>query len=157
MTFKEEKEFVKEKARALKIELPERWYLPKGNTCLVARLPPKNRTDGGLWLAGNDEEIPNYGVLIGAGLKAREDMADALIEIGDVVKFGKFDGDVEEFEREKMKQGRYILQIKIEGINGSIEADKRAEDCTIEFQDTADGGRQMFYVPVNDIKRKVTK
>lgn len=157
MTFKEEKEFIKEKARKHGIELAASWYLPMGKNCLVARLPPKNRTEGGLWLAGSDEEIPNYGILIAAGLEARAVFADALIEVGDVVRIGRFEGSEEEFDREKTKKGRYILQVLAEGIKGSIEADKRAEECTIEFQDTADGGRAMFYVPVNDIKRKAKK
>lgn len=153
MTFKEEKEFVKEKARKSGIELPDRWYLPKGNVCLVARLPPKNRTEGGLWLAGAEEEIPNYGILIGAGLKARDSLVDALVEIGDVVKIGRFDGDAEEFQREREKQGRYILQITVEGIKGSIEADKRAEDYDIKLVETTDGA-QHVYEPRVTTKRK---
>jgi co-chaperonin GroES (HSP10) len=140
MTYLEEKAFVKEKAKKLGIDLPDRWYLPMGKNCLVARLPPKNRTEGGLWLADTDTESSLYGILIAAGLAARDIMYGALIAIGDVVKFGKFEGAEEEFERERLKQGKYILQVKIEGINGSVEADKRAEeDYDIEIVDTDDG------------------
>ncbi len=139
MTYIEEKEFVKEKAKKLGIELPDRWYLPMGKNCLVARLPPKNRTEGGLWLADTDTELPLYGILIAAGLKARDIMAEALIEVGDVVKFVKYDGAEEEFERERLKQGKYILQLKIEGINGSVEADRRAEECDLIVEETPDG------------------
>lgn len=144
MTYIEEKEFVKEKAKALKIDIPDRWYLPAGKVCLVARLPPKNRTEGGLWLADTDTEPPLYGLLIGAGLKARDIMKESLIEIGDVVKFVKYDGAEEEFEREKQKQGRYILQLKIEGINGSVEADRRAEECDLVCQETDDGPLHLW-------------
>lgn len=147
MTFAEEKAFVKQKARELGIELPNRWYLPMGKNCLVARLPPKNRTEGGLWLAGTDEEIPNYGILIAAGLGARDYMKWALVEIGDVVKFGRFEGSEEEFEREKLKAGKYILQVKVEGINGSVEADRRVEDYELAWDDEAE---EHFY-------KKVTK
>jgi co-chaperonin GroES (HSP10) len=156
MTFKEEKEFVREKALELGIELPARWYLPMGKTCLVARLPPKNRTEGGLWIADTDAELPLYGILIAAGLKAREMMADALIEIGDVVKFGKFEGAEEEFDREKLKQGRYILQVKIEGINGSVEADQRAEGHDLKYVETPDGDEQLMWVLREKIERKAS-
>lgn len=147
MTYLEEKAFVKEKAKKAGIELPDRWYLPMGKNCLVARLPPKNRTEGGLWLADTDTEAPLYGILIAAGLAARDIMKDALIEIGDVVKFGKFEGAEEEFERERLKQGKYILQVKIEGINGSVEADRRADLCDLVYDEDDSGNGQHFWRP----------
>lgn len=139
MTYLEEKAFVREKCAALKIDLPSGWYLPMGKNVLVARLPTKNRTEGGLWLADTDTELPLFGVLVSAGLAARDLMADALIEIGDVVKFGKFEGAEDEFDREAKKAGRYLLQMKMDAVSGSIEADKRAEECDIEICQTPDG------------------
>ena len=154
MTFIEEKEFVKEKAKKAGIELPDRWYLPMGKNCLIARLPPKNRTEGGLWLADTDTEAPLYGILIAAGLAARDIMKEALIEVGDVVKFGKFEGAEEEFERERLKQGKYILQVKIEGINGSVEADRRAEEHDLVVEETPDGPLHIWVPQKKTTKRK---
>ena len=154
MTYLEEKAFVKEKAKKAGINLPDRWYLPLGKLCLIARLPTRNRTEGGLWLADTDTEPPLYGILIAAGLGARDIMKEALIEVGDVVKFGKFEGAEEEFKRESAKQGQYLLQVKIEGINGSIEADRRAEECDLIVEETPDGPLHTWVPQKKTTKRK---
>lgn len=154
MTYVEEKAFIKEKAKKLGIDLPDRWYLPMGKVCLVARLPARNRTEGGLWLADTDTEPPLYGLLIAAGLKARDILKEALIEIGDVVKFVKYDGSEEEFAREERGKGQYILQLKIEGINGSVEADRRAEECDLTVEETPDGPLHTWVPQKKNTKRK---
>lgn len=117
-------------------DIPDVPYLPMGKAVLVFRMPSEEKTAGGLIIPEEHQGPKPYGILVAAGLAAREVLRDALIEIGDVVHFGRFEGWEQEFKREQSKNGRYLLSMKIEGILGSVEALKRlSEHDIVEDED----------------------
>lgn len=119
-------------------DIPNAPYLPMGKTCLVFRMPAEEKTAGGLYIPEEHAGPKSYGVLVAAGLQAREILRDALIEIGDVVHFGRFEGQESEFKREAAASGRYLLQLKVEGILGSVDALDRIKEYEIEENDEGD-------------------
>jgi co-chaperonin GroES (HSP10) len=112
-------------------DIPEAPYLPMGKVVLVFRMPVEEKTAGGLFVPATNAEPKQYGVLVAAGLQAREIMRDALIEIGDVVWFGRFEGQEKEISREIAEKGRYLLQMKVEGVLGSVDALKRVDSYDV--------------------------
>ena len=100
-------------------------YLPSGEVVIVYRLPSEEMTPGGLYTPDEYQTPVSKGILVAAGLKARDIMADALIEMGDIVYFARFAGDEREFKREAWvdrwqpelpprcaKCGEYVLEMK---------------------------------------------
>lgn len=113
-------------------DIPPVPYLPMGEVVLVFRMPSEEKTAGGLYIPEENQGPKPYGILVAAGLAARDVLADALIEIGDVVHFGRFEGDEKEFKREEAKKGKYLLQLKARGLLGSVDALDRLKDYRIE-------------------------
>ena len=108
-------------------DIPELPYLPCGKVVLVFRLPNETRTSGGLFLAETAQEPKTMGVLVGAGLEAMDILKDHLIEIGDIVWFGKFEGWEHEVKRDAENKGKQINQFKVDGILGSVDAIERVQ------------------------------
>lgn len=129
-------------------DMPSVPYLPVGKTVLVYRLPPEEMSAGGIILTEEHRGPKECGVLVAAGLQARDVMREHLIELGDVVQFGRFEGREAEFEREKQQKGKYLLQMKIEGVLGSYDALERVENYDIKLADTDDGPQHVY------VKRK---
>jgi co-chaperonin GroES (HSP10) len=137
--------------RRKQYDIPELPYLPVGKVILVYRLPSEEVTKSGLvipqvWtekgedgttMSGQKSPDPK-GVLVGAGLQALDVMRDHLISIGDIVYFGRFEGWEMEFKREQMKAGKYLIQMKIEGILGSVDAMERRKQFDVEYVETED-------------------
>src|SRR5262245_1091543 len=97
-------------------KVPEQPYAPLGKCVLVFRLPSELQSKGGIYIATEASAAPrSCGVLVAAGLAARDVLADNLIEIGDTVYFGRFEGWEQEFAREKEGKGEYLLQMKVDG------------------------------------------
>jgi chaperonin GroES len=105
--------------------IPETPYLPMGKNVLVFRMPSETRTAGGLWVAESAQEPKPMGVLVAAGLGALDVMADHLVELGDVVWFGRFAGWEKEIQRDPEGKGKQILQMKVEDVLGSVDALER--------------------------------
>jgi chaperonin GroES len=115
--------------------IPRRPYLPKGKVVLVYRLPAEERTAGGLVIPAQAEEAKSMGILVAAGLAARDEMHDALIDLGDVVWFGRFAGYEKEVERDPEGKGRNIISMMIQDINGSVDADDREADYELLYNE----------------------
>jgi chaperonin GroES len=130
--------------RRKKHGIPPNPYLPMGKNVLVFRLPAEEVTAGGIIIADSAKEPKPYGVLVGAGLAALDVMGDHLIELGDIVWFGRFAGWEKEIERDPEGKGKVILQCKIEDILGSVDALDRIKNCTVEKSE--DGTH--YYEPV---------
>ena len=124
--------------------IPEVPYWPLSKTCLVFRLPSETRTAGGLFIAEEHAEPKPYGVLVAAGLAARDILEDNLIHIGDVVWFGRFAGWEKEIKRDPEGKGKQILQLKVEDILGSVDAVERVKEYDIVRVET-DEGMQFQY------------
>ncbi len=105
-------------------------YLPAGKVVLVYRLPSETRTAGGLFIAETAQEPVSQGVLLSAGLEALDVLKDHLIEIGDVVWFGKFEGWETEVQRDPENRGKQINQFKVDGVLGSVDAIERLQGKT---------------------------
>ncbi len=116
-------------------EIPDVPYLPMAKNVLVFRIPLQ-RSAGGLHLPETHSDPNPFGVLVAAGLKARDIMREHLIEVGDVVWFGRFEGWEKEVDRERATAGKYLLQLKIDGVLGSVDAKERAAKMDIAFDDT---------------------
>lgn len=126
----------------MKYDIPEIPYLPMGKNVLIFRIPEEERTAGGLYIPDSGKEPQSRGVVLAAGLQARDIMADALIEIGDVVWFGKYAGWDSEVSREAASKATKILQVKIEDVNGSVDAKGRVNDYHVDRDEEG----QHFYV-----------
>jgi co-chaperonin GroES (HSP10) len=136
--------------------IPEAPYLAAAKNVLIFRLPNETRTAGGLYIADSVQEPKPMGVLIGAGLAALDIMTDHLIEIGDIVWFGRFAGWEREIQRDPEGKGKQILQMKIEDVLGSVDALDRVKRYDIDLNE--DG--EHIYVAANDnavAKRRAAK
>jgi|SRR5688572_19135308 len=134
--------------------IPDPPYLPMAKDILVFRMPAEEMTSGGIVMPSTSNAPKSYGVLVAAGLRAMDKMAEHLVEIGDIVWFGKFEGEEEEIEREKGASGKYLLQMKVEGLRGSVDALERVKNYTIvrNEDETSEAYGQHFYV--KNSKRK---
>lgn len=139
-----------------KYGIPAQPYGPKGKVCLVFRLPPEKVSAGGIIFAEAHQEQKQQGVLIAAGLAARDEMKDHLIEMGDTVYFGRFAGYDQEVERDPENQGKAISQLMISDIHGSVEAIEREKEHDLMwYEDDKEGFH--YWEPKTDIKRKAKK
>lgn len=121
--------------------------LPMGKTILVFRIPPVEKTAGGLYIPETDQSEQEIGVLLAAGLGAIDVLKAALIEIGDVVWFGRFAGTNRTVNRNAGGKAEQITPMRVEDIQLSVDALERVKDYEIkefEIQDEPTG--QHFYV-----------
>jgi chaperonin GroES len=120
-------------------------YLPVGEVVLVYRLPSEEKTAGGLYVPEEHRSPVSSGILIAAGLAARDVMVDALIEVGDIVYFARFAGDEKEFKRDEAKVGQKLLQLKVREILGSADGLERSKDYRIVLKTYEDGTSEHVY------------
>ena len=135
--------------RIEKYKIPPIPYLPAFDRVLVWRLTSEEKTAGGLWIPDEHKEAKDIGVLLAAGLRARDGLADHLIEVGDVCWFGRFAGTEKTVKREagESTEGQKILTMRLEDINGSVDALERVKKYRIVrvADDACDHGGQHFY------------
>ena len=72
---------------------------PRGHRVLAKPNPPAKETDGGLVIPEIAMHRPNIGVIIHAGLNARDAFHDHGDQVGDEIWWGKFAGVIEEWDR----------------------------------------------------------
>lgn len=134
--------------------IPERPYGAKGKVVQVYRLPPETVTAGGIIIAESHQEPKRVGILIGAGLAARDEMRDHLIELGDTVHFGKFAGYDEEVSRDPENKGKALSFMMISDVHGSIEAIAREKEHVLCYDE--DEG-EHYWVPKKTMNTKGKK
>ena len=121
-------------------DLPNPAYLPLGKNVLIFRLEGEEKTKGGIIVPDVHKEVKSRGILLAAGLQARDILADGLIEIGDEVCFAHFAGrDRQTGERDAGTAGKAILECKVEDILGSVDALERVKDYDIVYDDDVEG------------------
>lgn len=102
-------------------------YMPIADNILVLRLPApakETKTRGGLFIPDSAQEEPeplSEGIIIEAGLQARDVLRDHGILIGDHVQIGRFAGYEKEFQKDEAGAGKRILQMKERDILGSFD------------------------------------
>ncbi|HXU23073.1 MAG TPA: co-chaperone GroES family protein [Tepidiformaceae bacterium] len=122
--------------------------LPMGKTILVFRIPPVERTAGGLYIPETDQGEQEIGVLLAAGLGAIDILKAALIEIGDVIWFGRFAGTNRTVRREAAQKAEQITAMKVEDVQISVDALERLKGYDIkELAVEGEPTGQHFYVP----------
>lgn len=131
--------------KKFKDDVPPVPYLPVGEVVLVFRLPSDTHTAGGLEIPEEYRSPISSGVLIAAGLQARDIMTDNLIDIGDIVYFARFAGDEKEFKREEAQVGKKLLQLKAREILGTADGLWRIQDYDIVRVDHSDGTNEYMY------------
>jgi len=124
-------------------------YLPAGKVVLIYRLPSESKSAGGIIIPDEHATPKPSGVLVAAGLAARDILADALVEIGDIVWFGKYAGWEKEVERDPLNAGKMILQCNVDDVLGSVDALERLESYDIKPDST---GKHFYTLKTN--KRK---
>lgn len=140
--------------RQKKYNIPAIPYLPRGDRVLIWRILPEQKTAGGLYVPEAHQGVKSHGIIVAAGLAARDVMADALIELGDDVYFGEYAGRDRKLEgREATKTSDQLLECLIQDVNGSYDAVARADDYDIVRIATEDGERLHVYEKKNT-KRK---
>lgn len=107
--------------------IPEIPYLPIHKDVLVFRMPDEEVSKGGILIPKTNAEPKSYGILVAAGLGAQDILYPNLIDIGDIVWFGTYEGEEKEISREVGSEGKKLLQMKVEGIRGSVDAVERAK------------------------------
>jgi co-chaperonin GroES (HSP10) len=107
-------------------------YMPMADNVLVLRLPPpptKVKTEGGLFIPETAQEEPeplSEGILVQAGMLARDVLRAHGIVLGDHVQIGRFAGWEKEFAADKTgKSAKRILQMKERDILGSFDLFER--------------------------------
>jgi chaperonin GroES len=128
-----------------KDNIPPIPYLPVGEVVLVYRLPGEEKSAGGIYKPEEYRDVLSKGILIAAGLAARDVMADALIETGDIVYFARFAGDEKEFAREAAGKGEKLLQLKVREILGSADGLERSKHYRIVLKTYDDGTSEHVY------------
>ena len=117
-------------------------YMPMGDNVLVLRLPAPptpTKTAGGLFIPEVSQEEPeprSEGILVQAGLLARDVLRSHGIILGDHVQIGRFAGWEKEFEADKAgKSTKRILQMKERDVLGSFDLWDRlfGEDPTMKI------------------------
>lgn len=132
--------------RKLYPNMPEVEYLPMGKNVLIYRIEGAEKTAGGIFIPEEHKEIRSRGILLAAGLKARDIMADALIEIGDEVYCGRFSGDDRETKDRKEGSARKTLwEAVVDDIHGSVEALERFKDHDIVVNTDDEGNQWRTY------------
>jgi chaperonin GroES len=126
------------------LDIPAIPYLPLSKNVLIYRLEGEEKTAGGLYVPETAKEVRSRGVLLAAGLAARDILADGLIEIGDEVCFAHYAGRDREVEKRAGKEPSRILECKVEDILGSVDALERVKDYEIVFVEDADGGGRIY-------------
>ena len=71
---------------------------PNNDRIMVRPDPPQGQTDGGLIIPEIAQKRASFGVIVHAGLKARDELYDNGHEIGDRIWFGQFAGVWEEWD-----------------------------------------------------------
>lgn len=122
------------------LDIPALPYLPLAKNVLIFRLEGEEKTKGGIIVPDVHKEVKSRGILLAAGLQARDILADGLIEIGDEVCFAHYAGrDRQTGERDAGTAGKAILECKVEDVLGSVDALERVKDYDIVYDDEVDG------------------
>jgi chaperonin GroES len=117
--------------RKKQYDMPRPAYLPLGKNVLIYRLEGEEKTVGGIVIPQTSQEVKSRGILLAAGLQARDVLADGLIDIGDEVCFAHYAGRDREVEKREGKAPSKILECKVEDILGSVDALDRIKDYDI--------------------------
>lgn len=133
--------------RRKKYGIPDAPCLPQGKKVVVWRLPLQERTVGGLFIPEEHANPHQMGILIAAGLAARDVMRDALIELGDEVMLPRFTTNSPEAARNAAEKGKHVELLNIEDLVGSVDGLERlAKHYDIKIFVTDDGDEHR-YVP----------
>ena len=125
--------------------IPKTPCLPQGKKVIVYRIPLQTMTAGGLHIPEEHANPDPTGVLIAAGLAARDVMRDALIEIGDVVWLPRFTTNSPEASRSQGEAGKHVELLNIEDLVGSVDAlDRLEKHYLIQCFDTDDGPEHRY-------------
>jgi co-chaperonin GroES (HSP10) len=142
--------------RRKQYSIPESPCLPQGKKVVVFRLPLQEKTAGGLFIPEEHANPHQMGVLIAAGLKARDVMRDALIEIGDVVMLPRFTTNSPEASRNAAEKGKHVELLNIEDLVGSVDGLERVErEYTVELVENDVGELEHQYVRQENQNRRV--
>jgi chaperonin GroES len=113
------------------LDIPPLGYLPIGKNVLIYRIEGEEKTKGGIIVPEVHKEVKSRGILLAAGLQARDILADGLIEIGDEVCFAHYAGRDREVEKREGKAPSKILECKVEDVLGSVDALERVKGYDI--------------------------
>ncbi len=113
------------------LDIPPLAYLPIGKNVLIYRLEGEEKTIGGIVIPQTSQEVKSRGILLAAGLAARDILADGLIEIGDEVCFAHYAGRDREVEKREGRAPSRILECKVEDGLCSVDALDRVKDYDI--------------------------
>lgn len=166
------------KEREKEYSVPDVPVEPIDEFAYVFRLPRQElKTEAGIVLATHsiyhdkdtnttrgDEEPISLGILVAAGLGARDHLLSHGTFIGDIVKFTRYGGHEEESHRFMAKKGavvtnvKQLLQIPAREIIGSLDLRERVwgekPTLRIAYRANAEGEGIHVYVPVTKKGKK---
>lgn len=123
----------------------------------VWRLPPIKR-EGLVWVPDNDAPSPHVlGVLVGAGMKALEELESNGITLGHMVKFERFAGWEHNDTTPEKERGARFLYINSRQILSSIDLRLALEDGRVNYLKGEDGRYRLETRLLSEKKAKVLK
>ncbi len=132
--------------RRKKYDIPPLSYLPLGKNVLIYRIEANDKTPGGLHIPDAYKPVYSRGILLAAGLEARDILAGGLVEIGDEVCFGQYAlRDRETAERTAGIAPRTIGECKVEDVLGSVDALERVKDYDVVYVENSEGEGLRIY------------
>jgi len=139
-------------------DAPEPPYEPVFNRIAVYRFRPKAKrtmTASGLHIPdiAQEEVWPeNHGLLLAAGLAAREELRSQGIFVGDIVYWGSFEGEEKEYAMdEKADAPKKVLQLTNNGLFGGEDLKERIRAGKLRriyVRDNIDDPGQYVFIPV---------
>ena len=124
---------------------------------IVWRLPPIERSDGGIYMPGNLDSPHVLGVLVGAGMRALQELESNGITLGHYVKFERFAGwEHNDTTPEKLRGARF-LYLNSRQILSSTDLKDALEDGRINYLTGEDGIVRLERKLLSAKKAKVLK
>lgn len=113
-------------ARLKEYAVPPLPHQPIFNFVTVFRIPPLTK-HGSIFVPENVQRPKPQGLLVAAGMKARDEFESNGVLLGDLIWFAKYAGWEEEIDRDPNNQSRELIFLEAKEIRGSEDLIERLE------------------------------
>lgn len=124
---------------------------------IVWRLPPIERSGGGIYIPGNLDSPHVLGVLVGAGMKALEELESNGITLGHYVKFERFAGWEHNDQTPEKLRGARFLYLNSRQILSSTDLKDALEEGRVNYLTGEDGRVRLERKLISSKKERVLK
>lgn len=152
-----------ERAREWGFDIPS--DAPFADRIIVWRLPPFEKTEGGIFMPDSFQDTNVFGVLVAAGMQALDTLESNGVTLGHIVKFERFAGwehednlPVDRRTPEKLRGARF-LHLNSRNILTSVDLKNDLEAGRVNYLRGVDGKSRLERkaLPASDKRAKVLK